>query len=134
MLKRISIGAVAGALLLSAATVASAQAASHDGTCNGQYGGNGELCLYYNSNQAGAIHDFAADVSNFAGYTFIGPGAGAGTGVKNNAASVTNKNGLRSATVYYNSNYVGASDYVAAWTSMNLSATYNNNASFRFNV
>ncbi|MDX3851709.1 hypothetical protein [Streptomyces sp. AK02-01A] len=98
--------------------------------------------FHYNSNYKGAYrnlgysqYDIGAAVGSPAlGVMALkycsGTGAGAGTGVKNNAASVTNSHPTYLGVIYYNSGYKGVAD-VCAW-SMNLVNTYNNNASFRW--
>jgi surface antigen len=125
--------AVAGAALAVAtslvATGSPAFAASRDGVCE-----SGEFCLYYNSNQAGAVSDFTGSIDDYGAtqpscYDFKGSGAGAGVCVKNNAASVWNRTS-KTVTVYFNSNYGGASQSFAAGAKGNLNATLkNNNAS-----
>ena len=55
---------------------------------------------------------------------------GAGQRVKNNAASVINRNNLP-LCVYYNENYTGPSDEIPPQSWGNLVATLNNNASYR---
>lgn len=70
-------------------------------------------------------------ISNLAGYTFQGSGAGQGQAVKNNAAASTNNNG-NSATyvsVWFNSGFKGAKDLIPPATTKNLVATKNDNAS-----
>ncbi|AKU15622.1 phage tail tip lysozyme [Luteipulveratus mongoliensis] len=108
-----------------------AQAAGRDGVCD-----SGEFCYYYNSNQAGSISDFTGDIADYGAtqpscYDFKGAGAGKGLCVKNNAASVWNKSS-KPVTVYFNSDYGGSSQTIAAGTKANLNSTLkNNNASHR---
>lgn len=120
------------ALLTSLALVAgfappAAASVAHNGVCEGL-----ELCFFYNSNRGGAKHDFRYKVSDLAPYRFIAPGAGAGTPVKNNAASARNRDGYFTARVYYNSGYAGPADDVRPLTWRNLADTYNDNASFNW--
>ncbi|MEV7237285.1 peptidase M23 [Streptomyces sp. NPDC051020] len=119
--------AIAGALTLAGVAPASASGA----TCNEGWG-NGDLCLHYNSNNAGSHTGFVSSVSNQVGYTFKSAGAGQGQALKNNAASVQNWDHSRDAAVYFNSGYSGNYDLALAWTGGNLAATYNNNASHNF--
>ncbi|MCM3806025.1 peptidase inhibitor family I36 protein [Streptomyces sp. DR7-3] len=95
----------------------------------------GKICLYYNSNQKGAIfkqgegaHNW--EIPDYAGYKFGGSGAGSGAPVKNNAASIKNTRPETFGT-WYNSNYQGLRDWTAGDTARNLNLTYNNNASGR---
>ncbi|GAB2489466.1 hypothetical protein GCM10027063_33470 [Promicromonospora xylanilytica] len=110
-----------------------AQAAgTRDGVCD-----SGEFCYYYNSDQAGSVSDFDVSVSDYGTeqpscYDFKGPGAGQGSCIKNDAASVWNRSG-KAVRVYYNSGYGGTYQQVAAGGKANLNATLkNNNASHRF--
>ncbi|MFJ8041645.1 peptidase inhibitor family I36 protein [Kitasatospora sp. NPDC096147] len=86
-----------------------------------------DVTLYENSNYAGATVDVYGDVANFAGWTFSN-----GHAVKNNAAAAWNW-GPGDASIYFNSNFGGNSDYIAAYSGRSrLGFTYNNNASLRF--
>ena len=134
MLHRI-ITVAAATLALAAPVLVTAQpasAASRDGVCN-----SGEFCYYYNSGEAGAISDFTGSLSNYGTtepscYDFKAPGAGAGTCIKNNAASVWNRSG-ETVRVYYNSGYEGSYQDFAPGAKGNLNATLkNNNASHQF--
>jgi murein DD-endopeptidase MepM/ murein hydrolase activator NlpD len=122
-------GLVLGAALTGAASPA--QAAVRDGRCDA-----GEFCLYFNSGQQGAVSDFTNAVSDYGTkqpecFEFKGTGAGAGTCVKNAAASVWNRT-RGPVTVYYNSGHEGASQTIAAGGRVNLSAALKNqNASHR---
>jgi len=116
---------------MSAALVAaapSAEAATQDGVCQ-----SGEFCLYYNSYQQGSVSDFAGSISDYGStYVFKGPGAGQGTRVKNEAASVWNRT-FGSVRVYYNSGYSGANQAIAPGAKVNLNSTLKNqNASHKF--
>ncbi|MGK4585838.1 peptidase inhibitor family I36 protein [Kitasatospora sp. HPMI-4] len=85
------------------------------------------VTLYENSNYAGGTVDVYGNVPNFAGWTFSN-----GDAVKNNAASAYNW-GPGAASIFYNSNYAGSSDYLAPNSGENrLGYTYNNNASLWF--
>jgi len=118
----------AGAFAVPAST---ASAAGRDGVCD-----SGEVCFYYNSNQQGSVSDFTNSVGNYGNtqpscYDFKGPGNGKGKCLKNEAASVTNRTD-KPVTVYYNSNYQGASQTIPAGASVNLNSTLKNqNASHR---
>lgn len=91
--------------------------------------------FFYNSNRQGSSTYFNADnVPDFAGYTFLTSGTGKGLAVKNNAASALNDS-PNLMTVYYSSNYGGACDTLSAYAIADqLHYTYNENASFRWNV
>ncbi|MEU7375425.1 peptidase inhibitor family I36 protein [Streptomyces albidoflavus] len=115
--------AMAGAGVIELAAPASAAT----NTCNPSH-----FCLFYNSDKQNAYYPFWDDVSDFAGYTFKGAGAGSGTAVKNNAASAQNLQTGLVARVYFNSNYGGVYDNVAPTSWRNLSNTYNDNASFKW--
>lgn len=121
-------GAVVAATFVAAPT---AQAAGRDGTCQ-----TGELCLYYNSSQAGSVSDFTTSISDYGSsrpscYVFKGPGNGRGLCVKNNAASVWNRT-AKPVTVHFNSGFGGASQTVPAGARADLGATLKNeNASHR---
>ena len=123
------VGAVVAALTMCGSLVAglapSAAAAEHDSVCN-----SFEICFYYNSNLGGAKHDYRYRISNFAGYNFLSPGAGAGQPVKNNAASARNYDGYFTARVYFNSGWSGPADDVNILSWRNLGDTYNDNASY----
>jgi hypothetical protein len=134
MLKRI-LTAAAATLALTAPILAiatPANAAARDGVCD-----SGEFCYYYNSDEAGSISDFTGSISDYGTtepscYDFKGAGAGKGTCVKNNAASVWNRSS-KTVRVYYNTGYAGASQDFAAGAKGNLNATLkNNNASHQF--
>ncbi|MER7705270.1 peptidase inhibitor family I36 protein [Kitasatospora sp. NPDC097605] len=135
---------IASAFALAVAAVAVVPGtafASHDsGTSWGDTGrceqAGSKICLYYNSNQAGAeFVSYAGvghgiEIPNLAGYTYPGGGAGTGQAVKNNSASAANRMSPGCTLyVYYNSNYSGASDYLSSGSHGNLYNTYNNNAS-----
>ncbi|WP_404353095.1 peptidase inhibitor family I36 protein [Phycicoccus jejuensis] len=131
-LTRARWAAVAGAVVVATGVVATpAQAASRDGVCD-----TGEFCLFYNSDNAGAVSDFTTSIADYGTtqpscYDFKGTKAGHGLCVKNEAASVWNRTG-KSVTVYYNSSHAGASQTFAAGAKANLNATLkNNNASHR---
>ncbi|GIH20499.1 peptidase inhibitor family I36 protein [Rugosimonospora africana] len=134
MLRRI-VTTIATTLALAAPVflIASpANAAARDGVCD-----SGEFCYYYNSDEAGAISDFTTSVSDYGTtepscYDFKGSGNGAGTCIKNNAASVWNRSS-QTVRVYYNTGYAGSYQDFAAGAKGNLNATLkNNNASHQF--
>jgi murein DD-endopeptidase MepM/ murein hydrolase activator NlpD len=128
---------LAVALLLGAAIVAvtpgAAQAAGRDGVCDA-----GEFCLYYNSDQEGSVSDFTGSIPDYGDsqpscYEFKGAGNGKGDCVKNDAAAAWNRTS-NPVAVYYNSNYGGARQGIAAGAKVNLNPTLKNeNASHRFN-
>ncbi|AEN11849.1 MULTISPECIES: peptidase inhibitor family I36 protein [unclassified Streptomyces] len=92
----------------------------------------GKFCFFYNSGLAGSHNELSGvNVPNLANYTFTSSGAGKGQSVKNNAASAQNNNHCN-ATVFYNSNYAGASDWFGYRNGGQLVNTYNNNASVYF--
>jgi hypothetical protein len=122
------------AVVLSAAaliTLAPSASASGDGTCQVDK----DACFYYNSDLKGAKVDLDDCWGyNHTNFKFIGPGAGAGLTLKNNAASVQNWQHGNWLFVYYNSNQQGPRQEVSPWTWVNLNSTLkNNNASSIFN-
>ncbi len=134
VLRRV-VTALAATLALAApilVTASPANAAARDGVCE-----SGEFCYYYNSDEAGSVSDFTGSVDDYGTtepscYDFKGPGAGKGTCIKNNAASVWNRSS-KTVRVYFNSGYAGASQDFAAGAKGNLNATLkNNNASHQF--
>ena len=112
MKKTIAVAAAAAAI--GAALVAPAPAAqaatARNGVCE-----TGEFCLYYNSGNGGSLVDLANSQSDYgtgAGcVTFVSAGNGQGQCVKNNAASVWNREAAV-ATVFYRSGWSGAIDSV----------------------
>lgn len=127
IMSTVALGGAATALAPSANA-----ATARNGVCE-----TGEFCYYYNSNFAGSVSDFTASLGNYGAtqpscYEFKGTGAGQGTCIKNNAASVWNRSSVP-VTVYYNSNYGGPSQVIPAGAKVNLNATLkNNNASHLF--
>ncbi|RPF21148.1 peptidase inhibitor family I36 protein [Myceligenerans xiligouense] len=124
--------ALIGSLLVNTFGATAAQAATaRNGVCE-----SGEICFYYNSNNAGSISDHAAsDLGNYGTdpatcYVFRTAGRnGYNQCIKNNVASVWNRTG-KTVRVHYNSYYGGAYDAVAAGAKRNLKAAVkNNNAS-----
>lgn len=101
-------------------------ATARNGICE-----DGEFCLYYNSNQQGSVSDFGASVRNYGTgsdcYHFLGPGAGRGKCVKNDAASVWNRRDAV-VTVFYKSGWKGQIDSFTHGVKRNLTSTYNENA------
>ena len=110
------------------ATASPAQAATaRNGVCE-----TGEFCFYYNSDFLGSISDHAAvDLADYGTdpascYEFKTPNKnGYSQCIKNNAASVANYTG-KAVRVYYNSNYGGAYQEIAAGARVNLNATLKN--------
>ncbi|WP_370106731.1 hypothetical protein [Streptacidiphilus sp. BW17] len=103
------------------------------------------LCLFYNSNLAGAhvgiyglVNNYDVDVPDCQSegcptYEYLTSGSGELQNVKNNSASVYNENSSSVYQVFYNSNEAGSSDL---WDPEgygtfygNLVNTYNENAS-----
>ncbi|GHI47456.1 hypothetical protein C0Q58_16945 [Streptomyces albidoflavus] len=128
------VGSFIAAALSCVGVFASASAATADAgtTCGGK-----DPCMrfFYNSNRAGSYTYFRVNnVPDLAPYTYLASGAGKGQPVKNNGASLSNDTN-KAVTVYYNSNYGGACDTVAAFSYVDrLNNTYNDNASFRWGV
>ncbi|MCJ0868337.1 hypothetical protein [Streptomyces sp. AP-93] len=96
----------------------------------------GRACLYYNSNQAGAVA-LMYYIENLPTWEFTGTfNSGTGNGdkspLKNNAASADSRYTSQAVRVHYNSWYKGAYDVVTAQSKRNLSATYNQNASWNY--
>ncbi|WP_323100307.1 peptidase inhibitor family I36 protein [Intrasporangium sp. YIM S08009] len=112
MKKTIAATALAAALAAALVTPApAAQAATaRNGVCE-----SGEFCLYYNSGNGGSLVDLANSQSDYgtgAGcITFVSAGNGQGQCVKNNAASVWNRE-ASVATVFYRSGFSGAIDSI----------------------
>ena len=131
MMLRKTLAAVATAgiaLTIGLAAVPAASAAEGDGNCvTNDANAGGDLCLYYNSNEAGArFNDPYTD--NYAGWVFkawSGGDAGAGQVVKNNAASVHNYSPVIG-DIYFNSNQAGPKQQIAGNTSANLNSTLKN--------
>ena len=111
--------------------------------------GTDVLALTYNSGGAGASAYFYGDIADYAGtgvysagsgtttiiYIFE-DGAGSGQAVKNNAAWADNGSVTDSYTIYYNSNYEGASQVYApeyyGTNSGNLDTTLHNNEASQY--
>ncbi|OXM61596.1 peptidase inhibitor family I36 protein [Amycolatopsis vastitatis] len=118
-----AVAAVATGMVATAGTAGATTTVEN--TCPNLY-----FCLYYNSNRGGAIATFFSRDANFADDHFAGSGAGRGQVVKNNAASAQNNQTGLEAWVWFNSNFGGAHDVVLRSSWRNLTATYNENASF----
>ncbi|WP_424186907.1 peptidase inhibitor family I36 protein [Actinokineospora sp. G85] len=129
--RALAAGFAVVAMSTATAGVATAEQAGGQGaqanTCPALY-----FCLFYNSNRAGAIATFFNADPDFANDRFAGSGAGAGQVVKNNAASAQNRQTGLIAQVWFNSNYGGPRDDVLPSNWRNLTATYNDNASFNW--
>lgn len=125
---------IAVAMLVTATGFAlPAQAADRDGTVNPN-----ELGFFYLSKAytgkffcTGSISDFASAKKTLNGYTFFGPGAGAGQAVKNNATCAYNYRNVN-ARVYFNSYCAGPYDQTYSYEFTDLDATRNDNASFKW--
>lgn len=134
-MRRLATTAAAAVLVavgLVAPGTAAQAAGTRDGVCD-----TGEFCYYYNSDHTGSVSDFDVSVGDYGTeqpscYDFKGPGAGQGSCIKNDAASVWNRSG-KPVRVHYNSEYGGTYQEIAAGGKVNLNATLkNNNASHRF--
>src|SRR4051794_3154779 len=129
----LAVVTIASMVLLALLPASPAQAAtSNNGVCE-----TGEFCYYYNSNNAGSLRDFTSSSlatyfsSTGSCYKFKSAGSGQGQCIKNNSASVWNRKSS-TVTVYYNSNYGGASQSFASGVKRNFNTTLkNNNASHR---
>ncbi|WNV87268.1 peptidase inhibitor family I36 protein [Umezawaea sp. Da 62-37] len=124
--------AVVGAAMLVMSGTTNASAAARNGVCD-----SGEFCYYWGANNTGSISDFTTSVPDYGTtqptcYDFKGPGTGQGQCIKNNARSVWNRtSGI--VRVYYNSNYGGTFQPIAAGYKGNLNSTLSdNNASHKF--
>ncbi|MET0492820.1 MAG: peptidase inhibitor family I36 protein [Actinoplanes sp.] len=111
-----------------------AHAAGRDGVCD-----SGEFCLYYNSDNEGSVSDFTGSIPDYGVsqpecYEFKGAGNGQGRCVKNDAASAWNRTS-DPVTVFFNSNYGGTAQAIAAGAKVNLNDDLKNeNASHKFNT
>jgi hypothetical protein len=145
-----ALAAVAAVTLGVAVGIAAPASAEGSQDCTGNSGG---ICLYFNSGEHGARDDALGDVWNYGvnpnsyecngaagcppyifSYTDVGSN-GYGYYVKNHAASacIDSQNGGLSAYIYFNSGYQGSRDTLGfGHTCINLSHTYNNNASQQF--
>jgi hypothetical protein len=104
-------------------------ASTYVGTNPGATGRCGfDVCLYWDGNEGGAAAGFYGSSDNLAGFTYPNNGAGAGQGVKNNAASIED-DGSGTDYSYYNENYSGQNDWLNSYTYGNLVQTWNNEAS-----
>ncbi|MBC9820048.1 peptidoglycan DD-metalloendopeptidase family protein [Terrabacter sp. MAHUQ-38] len=127
-MKKNTFAVVAAATTLAGALVApvpTAQAATaKNGVCE-----TGEFCLYYNSDNQGSLVDLANSQSDYgtgAGcVAFVSAGSGSGQCVKNNAASVWNREGAV-ATVFYRSGWSGAIDSIEPGVRANLRSELKN--------
>lgn len=133
MLKRLTfVALISGLIGVFFATSPATAATTRNGVCE-----SGEFCLYYNSDHAGSVSDFATSISDYGDtqpdcYEFKSAGNGQGLCVKNNAAAAWNRTG-GSVTVFYNSGYGGASQTIGSGGKVNLvTGIKNENASHRF--
>lgn len=135
---RAAAGAAALAVVASGMTAMlaapSAQAAERNGVCE-----TGEFCYSYNSGFTGSVSDHIGSLADYGTtapscYVFKSAAAGQNLCIKNNAASAWNRT-TSPVTVYFNTNYGGSSQVIAANTKVDLNATLkNNNASHRIGV
>ena len=137
-IKRLAV-AVFASVAITAGGLATAAPASADGTgtC---YQGDG--CLWFQYNYAGATYDLGNNWSDLYGLHFGCAGGGNcpgnGVPVKNNALSAANYNSGETLCIYFNSEWLGSWDWMAphgqpGWYK-NLTATNDNDASNLFNV
>ncbi|WP_377639121.1 peptidase inhibitor family I36 protein [Oryzobacter terrae] len=126
-LKKMMSLAAAGVAVLGTvvATAPTAQAAtSKNGVCE-----TGEFCLYYNSNHTGSMVDLGSGVKDYgtgAGCVrFVKAGAGRGQCIKNNVASVWNRESA-AVTVFYKSGWAGSVDAIGSGSKVNLKSTLKN--------
>ena len=131
---RFTVAALMGALLSVSFGAATASAATaRNGVCDA-----GEFCLYYNSDHQGSLSDFTTSIPDYGDtqpgcYEFKSAGNGQGLCVKNEAAAAWNRTS-GPVTVYYNSEYGGSKQTIAAGGKVNLNASLKNeNASHRLN-
>jgi len=113
----------------------SASAGTGDGTVD-----NNEIGFYFSQDENGSLWDsvyFTSTQFRFHNdttspwVTFISGGTGQGQKVRNNAASVWNRNPYKG-LIYYSPNFGGYYDTVPAKSARNLSSSIrNNNASFQ---
>lgn len=104
------------------------------GTTGGATGRCGyALCLYWDSNQGGAAAGFGNYVADLTGYTFPSNGAGGGSAIINDAASIENQSiGIDDS--YYDQNYLGGNDWLNSQSYGNLVQTWNNEASIDMGI
>lgn len=117
-----------GVAVLSASfmvTPSASAAEARNGVCE-----SGEFCLYYNSDHGGSMIDLAFGDKNYGAgdscTAFKTAGAGQGQCVKNNTASVWNRESSV-VTVFYKSDWAGAVDSIPSGGKVNLSSTLKNN-------
>ncbi|MET1072172.1 MAG: peptidase inhibitor family I36 protein [Umezawaea sp.] len=112
--------------------MSNASAAARDGNCQ-----TNEFCYYWGSGQTGSLSDFTASVADYGKtqptcYDYKGAGAGKGTCIKNNAASVEN-NSSRVVRVFFNTGQVGVYQDIPAHSKRELNGSLiANNASHKF--
>lgn len=117
--------------LLGAALPAQAAQTTRDGTC-----APGEFCYYSNATGATTVSDFKYSVAALGRnapncQTFLSRGPGHGECVRNNAEMVWNRTST-DVTVFYSTNYRGASQTIRSGQKVRLNASLiNNNASHR---
>ncbi|MFB7370384.1 peptidase inhibitor family I36 protein [Streptomyces sp. NPDC056222] len=125
-IRRVAATAIALAAI-GAGALATAGSASAATGKNG-YLESGELGLYYNSNQAGAVFDLYVEDTDFWGDTFPGPGAGAGQSANDNTASYWNRDS-NVWWVYTDRNAGGAEGSLPVGHVGNASVTFKNKIS-----
>lgn len=118
--------AAVGAVLMGTALAASptAMAAGGNGVCE-----TGEFCLYYNSDHTGSMVDLGGGRKDYGTGTgcvkFVGAGSGRGQCIKNNVASVWNRE-ASVVTVFYKSNWAGSVDAIGSGSKVNLNGNLKN--------
>ncbi len=127
MMKKMAIAGLGASMLgLGLLTAPAAQAATaKNGVCE-----SGEFCLYYNSNHGGSLVDLKNSQKTYGTGSscikFVSSGSGRGQCVKNNTASVWNRENAV-VTVFYKSNWAGAIDSIPSGGKVNLTSTLKNN-------
>ncbi len=126
-MKKMAIAGLGAAMLgIALLTAPAAQAATaKNGVCE-----SGEFCLYYNSDHGGSLVDLANSQKTYgtgAGcIEFVSTGSGKGQCVKNNTASVWNRESAV-VTVFYKSDWAGSIDSIPSGAKVNLKSTLKNN-------
>jgi hypothetical protein len=118
------VAAVGFAALAFGGGTSPAVATGQNGVCEA-----GEFCLWYGSDHTGSMVDLAGSWSDYGTGSgcvqFRTPGAGRLECVKNNTASVWNRESYP-VTVFYRSGYAGAIDAIASGAKVNLKADLKN--------
>jgi hypothetical protein len=125
------VRSIAAAVLISGAAVlgfvSPAQAVDRNGVCE-----DAEMCFFWDVNRQGSMTDFYSNVGDFGDQRFLSAGRGVGSRVKNNSASVQNRDRFYQGYVCYNEWGGGPCEIVHGNSWKNLTVTKNDNASFWF--